>query len=309
MRPQLPPLALIAGPTASGKSALALALAERSGGVLVNADSAQVYRDLKILSARPSDDELARAAHRLYGALDGAQPCSAADWAVMARREIKDIQASGRLPILVGGTGLYLRTLLDGIAPIPPIDAEIRRTVRETSVEANHGRLISTDLEAATRLRPSDKTRVARALEVVLSTGRTLADWQQMREGGIGDLVELRPLILLPPRPWLHKRCDARFANMMEHGAVEDVRALLSRDLDPDLPVMRAIGVREIAAYVRGEIDRAEAITLGQQATRQYAKRQYTWFNHQPPPNWPRFELPLEQDTIGAALELLSASA
>ena len=277
--------------------------------MLVDADSAQVYRDLKILSAGPSDDELARAEHRLYGILDGARPCSAADWAVLARREIEDIHASDRLPILVGGTGLYLRTLLDGIAPIPTIDAEIRRTVRESDVETNQKRLKSADPESFARLKPSDKTRIARALEVVLSTGRTLAEWQQEREDGIGNQVELRPLILLPPRPWLHERCDARFAEMMEHGAVEEVRALLSRDLDPALPVMRAIGVREIAAYVRGEIDRAEAIALGQQATRQYAKRQYTWFKHQPPPEWPRFELPLEQDTISTALELLSASA
>ncbi len=310
MRPQLPPLALIAGPTASGKSALALALAERSGGVLVNADSAQVYRDLKILSAGPSDDELARAEHRLYGTLDGAQPCSAADWAVMARREIEDIQASGRLPILVGGTGTLSahparrhRARPSNRPGNPASRARGRRGGQSCAIEIGRPRSCRS-VEAL-----GHNTRIARALEVVLSTGRTLAEWQQEREGGIGDQVELRPLILLPPRPWLHERCDARFADMMEHGAVEEVRALLSRNLDPALPVMRAIGVREIAAYVRGEIDRAEAIALGQQATRQYAKRQYTWFKHQPPPDWPRFELPLEQDTIGAALELLSASA
>ena len=304
-----PPLALIAGPTASGKSALALALAERTGGVLINADSAQVYRDLKILSAGPSDEELARTEHRLYYALDGTQPCSAADWAAMARREIAAIHASRRLPILVGGTGLYLRTLLDGIAPVPPIDAEIRESIRNADVASNYERLRSANPDAAACLKPSDKTRIARALEVVLSTGRTLADWQKKREGGIGELVDLRPLVLLPPRDWLYQRCDARFAQMMEQGAVEEVRALLSRNLDPDLPVMRAIGVREIAAYVQGEMDREQAIALSQQATRQYAKRQYTWFRHQPPADWPRFEEALEPNTIGTALELLNAKS
>ena len=304
-----PPLALIAGPTASGKSSLALALAERTGGVLINADSAQVYRDLPILSAGPAETDLARAEHRLYGLIDGALPCSAADWAAMARREITDVQAGGRLPILVGGTGLYLRTLLDGIAPVPPIDPEIRRTIRSREVATNHAQLQSLDPEAAARLRPTDTTRVARALEVVTSTGRTLADWQKQREGGISETVELRPLVLLPPRQWLHERCNARFAQMVKDGAVEEVRALLARNLDPDLPVMRAIGVREIAVYLRGDSDLEQSIALGQQATRQYAKRQYTWFAHQPPASWPRFAEPLDAQTFGTALELLGAKA
>lgn len=257
--------------------------------MLVNADSAQVYRDLRVLSAGPSNADLARAEHRLYHELDGAEPCSAADWAAMARREIAGIHASGQLPVLVGGTGLYLRTLLEGIAPVPPIDPDVRRAVRQADVGANYERLNSADSEAAARLRPTDRTRVARALEVALSTGRTLAEWQKAREGGIADLVELRPLILLPPRDWLYRRCDSRFAAMIDQGAVDEVRALLTRNLDPDLPVMRAIGVREIAAYLRGEIERDEAVSLGQQFTRQYAKRQYTWFKHQPPLEWPRF--------------------
>ena len=277
--------------------------------MLINADSAQVYRDLRVLSAGPSEEDLARAEHRLYFALDGAQPCSAADWSAMARREIADIHASGRLPILVGGTGMYLRTLLDGIAPVPPIDPEIRQSIRKNDVSSNYDRLRSADPEGAERLKPSDKTRIARALEVVLSTGRTLSEWQRCQEGGVGDRVALQPLILLPPRDWLHRRCDARFAEMMERGALEEVAALLSRDLDPDLPVMRAIGVREIAAHIRGEISRDQAVTLGQQATRQYAKRQYTWFKHQPPPDWPRFEQPIEADIMDAALELLIAWA
>jgi tRNA dimethylallyltransferase len=308
IRVDKPPVALIAGPTASGKSALALRLAEQIGGVIVNADSAQIYRDLPILSAAPGPDELGRAEHRLYGVLDGSQPCSAADWAEMARREIADVHASGKTPILVGGTGLYLRTLLDGIAPVPPIDPEVRRKVRECTVEENRERLSQLDPEAATRLKPADTTRIARALEVVLSSGRPLAEWQKRREGGIGDQVELRPLVLLPPRDWLYRRCDERFAAMIEQGAAAEVERLLARKLDPDLPVMRGIGVREIAAWLSSETSREQAIAAGQQATRRYAKRQYTWFAHQPPEQWPRFREELDEPTIARALALLEAS-
>jgi tRNA dimethylallyltransferase len=289
-----PPLIVIAGPTASGKSALALILAQQTGGVIVNADSAQVYRDLPILSASPTSEERAKAEHRLYGVQDGSLPCSAAEWAGMARREIADIHASGRVPILAGGTGLYLRTLLDGIAPVPAIDAEVRRRVREAPVENNLAKLQSLDPEATARLKPRDTTRIARALEVLLSTGRTLKEWQRDREGGIADEVELRPVVLLPPRDWLFARCDERFARMVEHGAIEEVEALLARGLNPNLPVMRAIGVPEISAYFRGETSLEQSIATGQQATRRYAKRQYTWFAHQPPADWPRFsDIPL----------------
>jgi tRNA dimethylallyltransferase len=304
-----PPVALIAGPTASGKSALALALAEATNGVIVNADSAQVYRDLPTLSAAPTPQELARAEHRLYGFLDGSVPCSAADWAEAARREIRDIHAQGRLPILAGGTGLYLRTLLDGIAPVPEIDSEVRRRVREASVDENRRKLEGLDPNAATRLKPADRARIARALEVVLSTGRTLAEWQRRREGGIGEEIELRPLILLPPREWLYRRCDRRFARMMEEGAVDEVKALLARNLDPNLPVMRGIGMREIAACLSGEMSRAEAVAAGQQATRRYAKRQCTWFAHQPPPEWRRFREPLGGEHLSEALALLQPTS
>jgi tRNA dimethylallyltransferase len=305
-----PPVALIAGPTASGKSALALMLAKNTGGAVVNADSAQVYRDLPVLSAAPSAEELGRAEHRLYGVLDGAQPCSAADWAHMARREIDDLHAQRRLPILAGGTGLYLRTLLEGIAAVPPIDAEIRRKVRDASVEENRERLAELDPDAAARLKPTDTTRIARALEVVLSTGRTLAEWQQQREGGIGGCIELRPLILLPPREWLYARCDERFGRMFEGGAIEEVEALLARGLDPNLPMMRAIGVREVAAFLSGELSREDAIAAGRQATRRYAKRQYTWFAHQPPAEWPRFHdapIPVRAELVEALSFLQSA--
>ena len=284
---------------------MAIPLAQQIGGVIVNADSAQIYRDLPVLSAAPTEDELKAAEHRLYRVQDGAVPCSAADWAQMARGEIAAAHSSGRTPILVGGTGLYLRTLLDGIAPVPAIDPHVRARVRETPVEENRAKLETLDPAAAARLNAADTTRINRALEVILSTGRTLAEWQSEREGGIGDEVELRPLILLPPRKWLYARCDERFARMIELGAVTEVEALLARKLNPNLPVMRAIGVRELARYLLGDSTLDEAVGAGQQATRRYAKRQYTWFAHQPPPDWPRFREALDIERLADALALL----
>ena len=293
--PDRPPLALIAGPTASGKSDLAvrLALAIRAGGrdaVVINADSAQVYRDLAVLSARPGEADMRGVPHRLFGTWDGAQACSAADWAEAARAEIARAHRDGIVPILVGGTGLYIRTLLDGIAPVPPIDPAIRATVRALAVSQAHAALMVEDAARAAVLSPNDGARIARALEVVRSTGRTLAQWQAELTGGIGDTIALHPAILLPPRPWLYARCDARFAGMLDAGAADEARALLARHLDPAMPVMRAIGLREVAAWITGEITRAEATARGAQATRNYAKRQFTWLRHQPPAAWPRLE-------------------
>ena len=224
----------------------------------------------------------------------------------MAQQEVAEAHSLGRTPVLVGGTGLYLRTLLNGIAPVPAIDPDVRARVREADVVDNYLKLRTFDPEAATRLKPADTTRVNRALEVILSTGRTIGEWQEEREGGIAAGVELRPLILLPPRKWLYTRCDERFARMIDEGAVSEVEALLARKLNPNLPVMRAIGVAEIAAHLRGEVVLEETITAGQQATRRYAKRQYTWFAHQPPAEWLRFAEPLTDATIDAALALLS---
>ena len=280
-------------------------LAEATGGVVVNADSAQIYRDLPILSAAPSPDGLKRAEHRLYGIRDGADPCSAADWTALAKAEIATLHAENRLPILVGGTGLYIRTLLDGIAPVPPIDPNIRAEVRAAGVSENLAALMPLDPIAATTLNPGDTTRIARALEVVWSTGRTLTQWQENMEGGIGKNIVLWPILLIPPRPWLNQRCDQRFAAMAKSGAVGEVRALLERHLDPQLPVMRAIGVPELAAYIDGNLTKEKAIEAGQQATRRYAKRQYTWFANQPPPDWPRFGEPLEGESFDRALALL----
>lgn len=294
----LPPLALIAGPTASGKSALALAVAERASATIINADSAQVYRDLRILSARPDEIDMARAPHRLFGYVDGADACSAAQWAADARAEIARAHAAGSLPVLVGGTGLYIRTLLSGIAPIPEIDPDIRAAVRGMAVDAAHIALRQEDPESAARLAPTDTTRVQRALEVVRSTGRPLGYWHAHRTGGIAGSTRLRPLILVPPRDWLVQRSDARFLGMVESGAVDEVERLLMRRLDPELPVMRAIGVREISAWLHGEMTRAEMVEAGRRATRQYAKRQYTWFRHQTAEDWMRIEDPLTPDLV-----------
>lgn len=280
-------------------------MAEAGNGIVINADSAQIYRDLPILSAAPSRKDISRAEHRLYGVLDGALPCSAADWATLAKAEIARADGLDKLPILVGGTGLYLRTLLDGIAPVPPIDPGVRREVRSRPVEDNLAELRRLDPDAAERLNAGDTARIARALEVVKSTGRALKDWQAKREGGIAGQKNLRPIVLLPPRDWLYARCDRRFAGMIEQGSVAEVEKLLARNFDANLPVMRAIGVAEIASFIRGETSREEMIAAGQQATRRYAKRQYTWFKHQPPAGWPRFMEALDEGTVPAALALL----
>ena len=285
--PDLPPLALIAGPTASGKSALALRLAERIGGTIVNADASQVYADLRVLTARPSPAEGARAPHRLFGHVDAAVAHNAAAWAAEAEATIAAVHSAGGTPILVGGSGLYIRTLLDGIAPVPEIEPEVRAGVRALATADAYVALEREDAGASARLRPSDTTRIARALEVVRSTGRTLSDWQRERVGGIGGDVRLAPLLLIPDALWLAERIDARFVAMLEAGAIEEVDALVARGLDPALPAMRAIGVREIAAWRAGRTTRDVMIAGAQAASRRYAKRQRTWFRHQPPPEWP----------------------
>lgn len=299
--PVCPPVALIAGPTASGKSDLAVRLgqalaAQGRGSAVINADSAQVYHDLRILSARPDTAEMGGIEHRLFGAWDGAEACSAADWADAAKQQIAALHAENAVPILCGGTGLYMRTLLEGIAPIPTISPEICDAVRALPQSEARAALEREDPEAASRLAPADIARTCRALEVVRSTGRTLKEWQAHKEGGIGDAITLHPLILLPDRDWLYDRCDRRFEIMLDDGAIEEVDALLSRNLDPSLPVMRAIGVREIAGYLQGDLSRAQAIAAGQTATRQYAKRQYTWFRHQTPDLWPRIDNKITSD-------------
>lgn len=293
--PNEKPVALIAGPTASGKSAVALALAEarekqgRSTWI-VNADSMQVYKEIPVLSAAPDEEERSRIPHKLYGAWDGSEACSAAQWAKRAKAEIEAAHDAGALPVLVGGTGMYMKVLLEGIAPIPEIDPEIRAVVRALPTEMAYKALMVEDPERATRLDPGDSQRIARALEVKRSTGTTLGDWQMAKTGGIGEDIDLTAVVMLPERQWLYDRCDTRFAQMLEAGAVDEVEELLGKELDPELPVMRAIGVPEIAAYLHGATGREEMTERGAQATRHYAKRQFTWFRNQSPEDWKRIE-------------------
>lgn len=281
-------VALVVGPTASGKSALALDLAKKQPSVIINADSAQVYRDLTILSARPTAEEMEGIEHQLFGYIDGMEACSAARWASDAKTAIAAAHARDLLPILVGGTGLYVRILLEGIAPIPEIDPDIRQKTRKLETLEAYQALQDLDPVSADRLNPQDSTRIQRALEVVRSTGKPLHHWQQHKVGGIGDDIKLHPLALLPPREWLYERCDRRLHQMIEQGAKQEVAQLLQRGLPANLPVMRAIGVTEIGDWIAGEISQELAIERAQTATRQYAKRQYTWFRNQSPPGWTR---------------------
>ena len=284
--PVVTPIVLIGGPTASGKSALALAAAEAFGGTVINADSMQVYRDLAILTARPGAAETARAPHALYGVLDAADPCSAARWAALADAAIADAAASGRLPVLVGGTGLYFRALSDGLADIPAISAgvrvEARRLHRTLGGVGFRAALAARDPEGAARLEPGDTQRLIRHYEVAVATGRPLGAWQR-RQSAAPRYAAVLALVLLPPRATLYAACDARFAAMVQTGALDEVRALLARRLDPALPAMKAVGVPELAAYLAGTTTLADSIAAAQQATRRYAKRQTTWFRHQMP--------------------------
>lgn len=257
---------------------------------MINSDASQVYSDLQIISARPSDEEMENVPHHLFGSVDGSHAYNAASWAQDAKRILARAWEDEETPVLVGGTGMYLNTLLYGIAPVPEIQPDVRAAVREMNPAAAYASLSHLDPASAQRLHPADRTRIARALEVVQSTGRSITHWQQQREGGIADMLHIAPLILLPPRDWLRERCDLRLEMMFSSGGLEEVAALRERQLNPDLPVMRAIGVPQIIAYLNGEISKEDALFQAQAATRQYAKRQYTWFRHQPPADWPRHE-------------------
>lgn len=272
---------LIAGPTASGKSALALALAERLGGTVINADAMQVYRELRVLTARPDADDERRAPHRLYGHVPGAEAYSAARYAAEARAAIAAAEEAGSLPIVVGGTGLYFKALTEGLSPIPPIPDEIRARWRacagEEGAAALHAILAERDPEMAARLRPTDPQRLVRALEVLEATGTSLARWQEEPGEPVVRVEDGRAVVVAPERDVLRQRIDARFDRMMAHGAVEEVRALLQLALSPELPVMRALGVGSLARLIAGEASPAEAGEAAKAETRQYAKRQLTW--------------------------------
>lgn len=272
---------LIAGPTASGKSALALALAERLGGTVINADAMQVYRELAVLTARPSTDDARRAPHALYGHVPGQEAYSAARYAAEARDAIRQAEEAGRVPIVVGGTGLYFKALTEGLSPIPAIPDEIRTRWRgradDEGAAALHAVLAERDPEMAARLKPTDPQRLVRALEVLEATGVSLARWQEQPGEPVVRLEEAHAVVIAPERDALRVRCDARFDVMMECGAIEEVRALLELELAPDLPVMRALGVRPLAGMIAGAWGRDEAAGQAKAETRQYAKRQITW--------------------------------
>jgi tRNA dimethylallyltransferase len=278
---------LIGGPTASGKSALALAVAQKLGGTIINADSMQVYRDLRIITARPTREEEARVPHRLYGQVDAAENYSTGRWCVDVSVALSEVEQTGRLPVVVGGTGLYFKALTHGLARIPPIPPELRSPVRNRlkaeGLAALHAELRERDPATAHRLMPGDRARITRALEVVLATGRSLADWQ--RDGMTPALEPQRAvrIFLDVDRAELYPRIDARFDAMLAAGALEEVRALLGRDLDPALPAMKAHGVPWLIRHLEGDIDLAAAADAAKRDTRRYTKRQATWFRHQLP--------------------------
>jgi len=283
--PSETPIVIVAGPTASGKSALGLRLAECFDGTIINADSQQVYRDIAILSARPGVEELERAPHRLYGMIDAAEACSAGRWRRLALEAIAQTHLERRVPILVGGTGLYLEALLSGLAELPPIPASARaeaKALRGSLGEAGfHAALAALDPETAQRLAPADTQRVTRAYEVVRATGVPLSEWRRRQAPSVG--FPAAAIILLPPREALYRAGDARVLAMIEAGAEAEVGALMQRGLPPSLPAMKAVGVRELAAFLGGQVSHAQAVAAMQQATRNYAKRQYTWFRRRLP--------------------------
>ena len=300
---------LIAGPTASGKSALALRLAQKIGGELVNADSMQLYADLAVLTARPTREEMLLAPHHLYGVADAADGWSVGRWLEAARAVLDDIARWRRTAIVVGGTGLYFRALTQGLADVPRVPRAVAEALAEeyarTGELALRPRLARLDPEAAARIARGDRQRLIRALAVAEATGRPLSAWQADTRPLLAA-VAYQAVVLAPSREALYAACDGRLAAMFEAGAIEEVRALAQRKLDPSLPAMKALGVREIAAHLEGRLGRDVALTRAQQETRRYAKRQLTWFRNQTP-DWPRIEATDPEAQWQALLPLLEA--
>ena len=281
-----PALYMIGGPTASGKTAAALELAQRVDGVVINADAMQVYKGLPLLTAQPSPEEKGASPHKLFEIFDPSERSSVGRWAELARVEIAAAVRDGKTPILVGGTGLYFAALLGGLAEIPPIPDAVRLEATGLYIEKGHdafrSELAKLDPDSAARIKPNDRQRLIRAYEVVAYTGKTLGQWQT--EGAAQSIekdfvVERR--LLMPERDALYAACDARFLKMIEAGALEEVQRILAQNLDPDLPSMKILGVPELAAHLRGELSLDEATAKAQQSTRNYAKRQCTWFRNQ----------------------------
>ena len=285
-----PPILLIAGPTASGKTALALRAARALGGEIVNADALQLYANLRVLSARPTDEEMAVAPHHLFGVADGADGWSVGRWLRAATPILADIRSRGRTPVVVGGTGLYFKALTEGLADVPPTPAAVRQSVTAMYDALGEARfrelLASADPDAARRIEAGDRMRLSRAMEVLEATGRSLSAWQADTAPAL-EPHDWRAVAIVPDRADLYARCDARFEAMLAAGALDEVRSLLAAGLDPDLPVMKAVGVRELQRHLAGELTLAAAADLARQETRRYAKRQLTWLRNQTP-DWPK---------------------
>jgi len=280
-----PPAIVITGPTGSGKSSLAVAIAESCFGTIINADAMQVYRELRVLTARPSLADEARVPHRLYGCLSAAERCSVGRWLEMARDAIADARNDGRIPVIVGGTGLYINALIHGISPIPDVPEHIRTQVQDEYERlggtAFRAALAARDPAAASRLPDHDRLRLARAMEVATATGRTLAEWQTANPPRPVIDARFTTLAVVPERQQLYAHLDRRFDRMLASGAIAEVRELLSLKFDVRLPAMKALGVRELAAYIKGQTDIGTASSKAKQMTRRYAKRQITWIRHQ----------------------------
>lgn len=272
---------LIAGPTASGKSGAALAVAEKLGGTVINADSMQVYENLSVLTARPDEDDQARVPHQLYGFVPGCEPYNVGRWIDDVSHAIRDADVKGQIPIVAGGTGLYFKALLEGLSPIPDIPAGVRDHWRGRAQEQDapdlHRELQERDPVMAAKLRTSDPQRIVRALEVIDATGRSLAEWQKETGEGVLAVHDVLPIVIGPERSHLHAKINARFDLMIKQGAIDEVEQLLALSLEANLPIMRAHGVRQIAAYLRGEQSLQDAAIQTKAETRQYAKRQFTW--------------------------------
>ncbi|MDP1597656.1 tRNA (adenosine(37)-N6)-dimethylallyltransferase MiaA [Phenylobacterium sp.] len=287
-----PRIWLIAGPTASGKSALALRLAQEIGAEIVNGDALQLYADLRLLTARPSVEEEAQALHHLFGTVDAADGWSVGRWQRAATSVLGDIAERGRPAVVVGGTGLYFRALTHGLADVPQTPAEVRRASAADfdalGEAAFRDRLAQVDPAAEARISPADRQRLSRAWEVYAATGTSLSDWQARTDPAL-EPASWNAVALEPPRQALYDRCDVRLENMIDQGALDEVAALAARELDPALPAMKAVGYRELAAYLRGETSLAEGLDAAQRETRRYAKRQSTWLRGQMA-DWPRID-------------------
>ncbi len=276
---------ILSGPTASGKSALALFIAQKFDAVIINCDSKQLYKEIPIITAQPTADEMAQIPHELYGCISVAEHCSVGRWIDMVKPVIDKTHADGKIPMLVGGTGMYIKYLTEGIPQMPDIDEEIRTQVRaqiqEEGSAVTHTKLAAIDPDIAAKLEPGDSQRIARAMEVIRQTGKSLLYWQQQKAEAIYPADSFIKFFLSPPREKVYENCNSRFVKMLDAGLMDEMKALDAMQLDPELPSMRSHGVPEMLAYLHGNMTLEEAVEQSQQNTRHYIKRQFTWFRNQ----------------------------